>query len=725
MTETPEHLDLASPNLVHQNIEKIAALFPNCVTETANGIKIDFDLLQQELSEQIIEGSKERYRLEWPGKREAIVIANIPTNKTLRPVLEDSVNFDTTENLYIEGDNLEVLKLLQESYLGKVKMIYIDPPYNRGKDFIYKDDFTQNTEDFKAESGFVDEYNQRLVPNPDTSGRYHSDWLTMIYPRLKLARNLLKDNGIIFISIDDKEIQNLRKICDEIFGAKNFMACLIWNSEGNTDNQLEIKINHEYILCYLKDIDYKNKSIGYVIDPNTRSDSNLHEGFVDNNINKNGVANPPDIIELPIGFPSSEEELLYNKKILDDDFFTKTKAEKYISDEVKGKYDIENLSGLPVKIDDMIISDYKLQKPCRIYGGFANRNKLKEFIDNDFKPIDQDGTPISFYININAAVRYRKENVESRNILSVLRNLGTTEKSKTSLKNIGIDFSYPKPTDLISYLAKIGCYDKNSIILDFFSGSASTAHAVMQINMEDGRSRKHIMVQIPETIDEKSEAFKAGYQNICEIGKERIRRAGNKIVEEQKAKLAQLQAKSLVLNKKISVLNNPLFMDDNHEAEALIKEQGELQSQIKELAKRIENLDIGFRVYRLDSSNMKDVYYTPKRYSQETLDLFADNIKEDRSAEDLVAQIMLDWGLSLSMKIEKVQIAHKEVFKVAGDSLFACFDKDIDEGFAREIAKERPLRVVFRDSSFKGDKAKVNVFQLLKQLSPNTEMRVI
>lgn len=719
-----DKLDMTSPDLVSQNIQNIAQLFPNCVTETSNGLAIDFDMLKQELSKDIVEGNKERYRLEWPGKREAIVTANLPINKTLRPAREESVDFDNTENLYIEGDNLEVLKLLQESYLGKIKMIYIDPPYNTGKDFVYKDNFTQDSDEYQEEAGLKDEYNNRLVANPDTSGRYHSDWLTMMYPRLKLARNLLTDDGVIFISINDKEIHNLKKISDEIFGEKNFLSCFIWNSEGNTDNQLEIKINHEYILCYIKDIKLKGFAIGKVIDPNTRDDSNLHQGFVDNNINKNSPANPPDVIELPIGFPSSEKELFYEKKNLDEDFFKITQSEKYISDEIKRIYDIENLSGLPVKMDNVVVSDYKLQEPCKIYGGFANRNKLKEFIENNFEPVMDGDSPIRFYLNANAAVRYKKENVEPRNILSVLRNFGTTEKSKTYLKNLGIYFSYPKPVDLITYLVKIGCYDDRSIVLDFFAGSTSTAEAIFNLNSENKGFHKFIMVQLPEDTPIDSDARKAGYKNICELGKERIRKTGDLIIDNTKKEISnfdnQLKKLSEELNKELQKI-----IKNENRIDSLNQEIETINTKLVSKHNVLNNLDKGFRVYKLDSSNMQDVYYTPNQYEQGQLDLLSDNIKPDRNSDDLVAQIMLDWGLPLSLKIEQTKIANKEVFKVADDALLCCFDEGIDEAFAKKIATLKPLRIVFRDKSFKDDTAKENVKQLLKQLSPDSEMKVI
>lgn len=414
-------------------------------------------------------------------------------------VLEHSYGFDNgvrTEvetnsgNKIIHGDNLEGLKALLPGYEGEIKCIYIDPPYNTGKKgWVYND---------SSNHPKISKWMNTIVGSEDEDLSRHDKWLCMMYPRLQLMRKLLKDDGILFISINDIEVGNLRLICDEIFGRKNFLTQLIWNSEGNTDNQLEIKINHEYILVYLKNVEFKDSAIGRVVDPNTREDSNLWKGVADNNINKNNIANPPEITELPIGFPCVEEELFYEGKKLDDAFFEITRSEKIISDKIKKEYNIENQSGLPIKLDDMIVKDFKLTKPCRIYGGFANRNKLEQFIKNDLKPIDDNGSPMKFYLNRNAAVRYRKENDKPRNILSVLRNFGTTEKMRTELKNQGVNFSYPKPMELIKYLVSFGAEDKNSIILDSYAGSGTTAHAVLKLNNEDDGNRKFIIIQLDE-----------------------------------------------------------------------------------------------------------------------------------------------------------------------------------------------------------------------------------
>lgn len=638
-----DKLDLQSKDITSLNIEKIAALFPNCVTETAEGKKIDFDLLKQELSTEIVEGNKERYRLEWPGKREAIVTANIPTTKTLRPVREDSVDFDATENIYIEGDNLEVLKLLQESYLNKIKMIYIDPPYNTGKDFVYKDNFAKAGEEELLESGQKDEYNQRLVANPETNGRYHSDWLSMMYPRLKLARNLLTEDGVIFISIDEKEGSNLEKLCNEIFGEQNFIGLfpVIMNLKGNQD------------------------AFGF---------AETHEFFAVCTKNKNLFS--------PGLFPIEDEELFKSWK--EDEYGLYKEADNLRATGVNAPREKRPNLFYPIFLNEDTREFY-----------ITDNNQKKSIDDTVILPINPEGEELSWYWGkttfnnskhnlilkktSNGWQFYRKQrpqlgDLPSKKPKSVLyKSDYSTSTSTTQLKELfgAKIFDGPKPVPFIIDLNYI-CNTEDSIILDFFSGSATTAHAVMQLNAEDGGNRKYIMVQLPEATDEKSEAYKAGYKNICEIGKERIRRAAQKIKEETKV-----------------------------------------------------DIDYGFRVYRLDSSNMQDVYYKPQDYNQGTLDLFADNVKEDRTAEDLVTQVMLDWGLPLSLPIERKTISGKEVYAVAGDSLFCCFDDGIDEDFAKEIANEKPLRIVFRDRGFKDDTAKENVKQLLKQLSGGTEMRVI
>ena len=578
-------------------------------------------MLKQELATEIVEGNKERYRLEWPGKREAIVTANIPSYKTLRPVREDSVDFDNTENIYIEGDNLEVLKLLQESYLNKIKMIYIDPPYNTGRDFVYKDNFAKSGEEELFESGQKDEYGQRLQANPETSGRYHSDWLSMMYPRLKLARNLLTEDGVIFISIDDNEVHNLRKICDEIFGEGNFVVDAVWRSKDNSNNDAKkFSIDHNHTLVYARNVEWQPFKI---------KDATKQKHFKNPDNDPNG----PYFDGNPLNSPNYRENLIYELKTPNGNTILPPKnGWRWSKEQMEAK----------IKSGEIRFNDNETNIKRRTY--------LK----------DMEGLPPS-------------------SLLIDLEKTGHNRQAKYELlKLIPEDiFDTPKPTKLIQYLLKLST-SKNDIILDFFSGSATTAHAVMQLNAEDASTgsapgkRKYIMVQLPEATDEKSEAYKAGYKNICEIGKERIRRAAKKIKEETKAEI-----------------------------------------------------DYGFRVYRLDSSNMQDVYYRPQDYNQAQLDLFADNVKEDRSAEDLVAQIMLDWGLELSLPIERKNILGKNVFAVGYDSLFCCFDNDIDEAFAKEIAKEQPLRIVFRDKGFKDDTAKENVKQLLKQLVPKSEMKVI
>lgn len=645
-----DKLDMQSVDFTSLNTEKIAALFPNCVTETHEGKKIDFDLLKQELSADIVEGSKERYRLEWPGKREAIVTANLPTNKTLRPVREDSVDFDNTENLYIEGDNLEVLKLLQESYLGKIKMIYIDPPYNTGKDFVYKDNFSKEGSTELFESGQKNEYNEKLVANPETSGRYHSDWLTMMYPRLKLARNLLTEDGVIFISIDDNEVHNLRKICDEIFGEGNFIDIFSWaKTETPANLSKKSKKVIEYILCY-----QKNK--------NDVKFTGLKKG----SNSSNGLLNQPNSVGI-LKFPAN-----YVRTNIPDGVISKG---MYGTD----SYEVELL-------EDTQVKDKIFNKPVVLKAKFK---WSQDYLDNELSR----GTIINIP-TIRLSPSYEKFEYDAEvppNLINSKVGVGTNENAGTQLiqllgKKV---FDFPKPVSLIKYLMKFND-DGNGIYLDFFSGSGTFAEAVIEYNAEDKNSHKRIFicVQIPEKIEILSgdnEEQKKVKRNaidfltelekplsITELGKERIRRAAKKIKEETGA-----------------------------------------------------DIDYGFRVYRLDSSNMKDVYYKPQDFTPSLLDALEDNVKEDRTAEDLVTQVMLDWGLPLSLKIERKTIAGKEVFAVAGDSLYCCFAEGVDEAFAKEVAKEKPLRIVFRDRGFASDTAKTNVKQLLKQLSPETEMKVL
>lgn len=611
-----EKLKMKSKDLINENIKKIGKLFPNVITEIkdeeGNIVRaIDFELLQQELSDEIIEGNKERYQLTWPGKKEAIVAAGTPIDKTLRPVKKDSLNWETTENLYIEGDNLEVLKLLQESYLNKIKCIYIDPPYNTGNDFIYKDNFTQDKDEYLEESGQVDEEGNRLFQNTEYNGRYHSDWLTMMYSRLKLARNLLSEDGAIFISIDDNEVHNLRKICDEVFGERNFIGKFVKKSKvgGGSDTKFIVK-EHEYCILYAKNI------------------SNTDEMFIEH-----------------------EEEYL----------------KRYKEEDEKGRYFWDTFARPGLK--NPIIYDIEAPDGTIITNGWIRSKErfLREYKDGTIRIIKKNNTDWSVQFKQYLNSRGKKPR-------SMTMKFGGTIEGKNDIGGLfGNDkiYSYPKSTMFIKTLLSI-IEDKNQIILDFFSGSATTAHAVMELNAEDGGNRKYIMVQLPEPTDEKSEAYKAGFENISEIGKERIRRAGKKIKEETNA-----------------------------------------------------DIDYGFRVYKVDSSNMKDVYYRPDQLKQNILEQLESNIKEDRTGLDLLTQVMLEMGLKLSLPIETREIQGKEVHFVAANSLVACFEEDVNEMLIREIAGFRPLKAVFRDSSFSSCPEKINLEEIFKGISPDTIIRVL
>lgn len=632
---------MKSVDLTQKNIEKIAELFPNVITEVRdeNGkLKraVDFDLLKQELSDIVVEGDKERYQLMWPGKKQAILNANTPIDKTLRPVKEDSVDWDNTQNLYIEGDNLEVLKLLQESYLNKIKCIYIDPPYNTGKDFIYKDDFKESTEEYLEESGQVDEEGNRLFQNTESNGRFHSDWLTMMYSRLKIARNLLREDGVIFISIDDNEMSNLRRIADEIFNNSNFIAELVWDL-GTGTQAGHFTRSHEYILVYAKN---KSKL------PNFSGGDGIIEHSA---LKKIGPKNPASTFEFPKG----------------------TRFDAPDGTELTGTWGESEKTTL---ISGRMISDNgRLKENVILEAGWAMKEQMKSWFSGK-ETFDSKGQKvIEFYFNRNGILKYKKER-SVINPSTVIKDVGSTKVGTEMVKNL-LNFSgafiFPKPINLILFLIRLVTRN-GDIILDFFSGSATTAHAVMQLNAEDGGNRKYIMVQLPEPTDENSEAYKAGYKNICEIGKERIRRAAKKIIDETGA-----------------------------------------------------DIDYGFRVFRVDSSNMKDVYYTPDKLGQGDILNLASNIKEDRTSEDLLIQVMLELGLELSLPMETKQIDGKTVHYVAGNSLVACFEEDVSESLIKKIAEDKPLRVVFRDSSFKDDSARINVEELFKMLSPGTEIQVL
>ena len=661
-----DKLKMETPDLTQANIEKLAALFPACVTEARDEdgkLKkaVNFELLRQLLSDVVLEGD-EAYEFTWVGKKAAIVESTRPIRKTLRPCPAESVDWDTTENLYIEGDNLEVLKLLQESYLGKVKMIYIDPPYNTGNDFIYRDDFDMSGEEFSEGIGQIDEETgNRLFRNTDSNGRFHSDWCSMIYSRLMLARNMLTDDGVIFISVDDNEVDNLRKICDEVMGESCFVDCITWNKRVPKNDNKGIGNIHEYILVYVKN-------------------SQSARQFL---MVKDGVNNVFEFIltmkkrRLPI--PEAEKELKqfyakrgYDRGItlycnLDDNYepWGKINMSWPNADTFGPRYDVLHpKTGLPAKVPDR--------------GWRWNEATLSSQVDYEHTVERYDGSFICgnlwFAKDENtqpSSIKYLKDvsRMLLRSIVSLKSDGGIEVEKIFDGKSF---FSYPKPTSLL-YLLIDSIIEKDGIYMDFFSGSATTAHAVMQLNAEDGGYRKFIMVQLPEPCDEKSEAYKAGYPNICEIGKERIRRAAKKIAADNPGK----------------------------------------------------SFDSGFRVFKLDDTNMTDVYYSAGEYDQGMLDHLMSNIKSDRTDLDLLFGCLLEWGLPLSMPYTSEKIEGCTVHTYNDGDLIACFDENIPDSVIKEIAKRQPLRAVFRDSSFADSPSKINVGEIFKMLAPDTRVKVL
>ena len=626
-----DKLRMQSTNGVQENIEKIQSLFPDCVTETIDERtgklvrKVDFEKLQQNLSDVIISEREERYQFTWPDKKKAILLANSPINAALRPCREESVDFDNTQNLYIEGDNLDVLKCLKETYLHKVKMIYIDPPYNTGNDFVYEDDFAESSAEYLANSGQFDEQGNRLVTNTESNGRFHTDWLNMIYPRLKVARDLLTDDGVIFISIDDNEQENLKRVCDEIFGESNFVADFIWEKRLNRENRKEVSSRHDYILCYSKK-NKENERRLYLLPMNDKALSNY-------------------------GNPDNDPRGLWKSDPAHAQAGHGTKSQFYTLIAPNGKRH-ELPSGRCWLYTEPVMQ--KAIEDNRIWFG-----------------ADGNGVPrIKTYLNA-------KERGLTPETMLFASEVSTNEKAKNDLKSLfdGVAvFETPKPMELILHFLRLASKD-GDIILDFFSGSSAAAHAVMQLNAEDGGNRKFIMVQLPELTDENSEAYKAGYKTICEIGKERIRRAGRKIKED-----------------------SPLTTQD---------------------------LDTGFRVLKLDSSNMKEVYYTPAKIVQGELFEQVDNVKSDRTAEDLLFQVMLELGATLDSKIATEVVAGKTIYNVAEGYLVACFDKDVTDEVVTTIAKMHPLYAVLRDTSMANDSTATNFEQLFKTYSPDTVTKIL
>ncbi len=669
-----EKLDMTTPNITDENVARIAELFPNVVTEgrDENGKLthvIDFDALKQELSDSIVEGPQERYRLDWPGKREAMLAANTPITKTLRPVREESVDFDTTKNLFIEGDNLDALKLLQETYLGKVKMIYIDPPYNTGKDFIYKDNFTGDKQDYLEDSGQVDEEGGKLVANPESNGRYHSDWLTMMYPRLKLARNLLRDDGIIFISIGNQEFTNLRKSCDAIFGRDNFVECITWNKRI-PKNDKGVGNIHDFVLVYTKSTEIR----------------------VELRMRKDGLDEVYDLLSKSKRKNKSQKETeaeikkLYKKRNFDRGItlYNSVNSKYELWGKINMSWPNSDTNGPryavlhPKTLKEVKIPDRGWRWKKETFdqaAGLTNGHytSIEELHDGSYIcgkiwfAADENTQPssITFLDDVNYFLL--------RSILSFKSDGGVELERYFDGKSF---FSNPKPTKLMKALISSVNMSDNDIVLDFYAGSSTSADAVLRCSSEDGVKRCFIMVQLPQKTAPTSEAFKSGYEDISKLSMERIRRAGNEILDE-----------------------NP---------------------------DQIGKLDVGFRVLKIDNSNMNDVYYTPGELEQGSLLDAVDHIKPDRTAEDLLFQVMLDWGVDLSLPIVREEIGDKTVFWVGEDDLAACFDLNISEDVVKVMAERKPLRAVFRDDGFGSDDMKINAGQLFAQMTDgHTDMKVI
>ena len=635
-----EHLSMQTTNIVDENIKRIGELFPNCLTERLNEegkpeVAIDFDQLRQELSKDIVEGPEERYQFTWPDKRNAIRLANAPTTDTLRPCREESVDFDNTQNLYIEGDNLQVLKLLRENYLGKVKMIYIDPPYNTGKDFVYNDNFDQDKQEYVHNSGQYDEEGYQMVTNTESNGRFHTDWLNMIYPRLKVAKDLLSEDGVIFINIGIEEIENLTKICKIIFGEDNYLTTISRLMKSGGNNGDFFSPNIDYILVFAK---HRQSTRQFKCDMSDDLIANVYNKIETEGERKGERYRTMGLYQASLTLERSANARYYIKC---------PDGTKCIPPEGKR---------------------WRVIEP-------SYKNMLLEgnilFVKTSNSPLlDEGGKQSEWNVYTKIWLKDRQEEGQTpTNFIGKFEN----RHSAKELLSLDIPFDFPKPVGLIKYLLYILRQDDDACILDFFSGSATTAHAVMQLNAEDSGRRKFIMVQLPEATDEKSEAYKAGFKNICEIGKERIRRAGEKIKEE-----------------------SPLTTQD---------------------------LDTGFRVLKLDSSNMQDVYYTPSEFNEQKL--FDDNIKPDRTEEDLLFHTMIELGIELSAKIEKRSIAGKTVWSVSDGYLMACFDEDVNETTITEIARQHPYYFVMRDSSLANDQVADNFEQIWEEYSKDTVRRII
>jgi adenine-specific DNA-methyltransferase len=699
-----EKLKCHTPDFTAENIQNLAALFPNCLVEAKDAQgkptkAIDFDQLRQELSTSAVDGPRERYHLDWPGKREALLAANAPIAKTLRPCREDSVNFDTTKHLFIEGDNLEALKLLQETYLGKVRFIYIDPPYNTGSDLVYQDNFQRDTGSYLMESNQRDEEGNRLAVNSESNGRFHSDWLKMFYSRLKLASNLLRDDGVILISIDDHELCNARKVCDEIFGESNFIACMVWEKGRKNDAKL-VSVGHEYILMFAKSLAYlrESKTVWREEKPGARE---IWEKYLElqNQNREDTTAIESGLTAWFSSLPKTHPSKKWSRyKRVDANGPWR---DRDISWPGGGgpRYDvIHPRTGQPCKVPErgwIYASAGEMQRQIKL--------GLVEFREDHTEPPFRKAhiRPIPAEIEVETETDDDESNESDEEFASQVRGSYFYKQSQVSVKFLrGLlgakAFNNPKDhfelAKLIDYTTSS---DPNAVILDFFGGSSSTGHAVMHLNQSDGGKRRFVLVQVPEPLDPSKKEQKAAAKfcddigkprTIAEIAKERLRRAGAKLDTEHRAKKEFLQPE-------------------------LLK------------APAVPSLDIGFRALKIDTSNMKDVYYAPDAVKQSDLVAHADNIKEDRTPEDLLFQVLVDWGVDLALPIAKETIAEKTVFFVDGNALAACFDASISEELVKELAKRKPLRAVFRDNSYGSDSVKINVEQIFKLLSPTTEIK--
>jgi adenine-specific DNA-methyltransferase len=689
-----DKLKMHSPDLTADNIAKLAELFPNCVTEARDAkgeLKktIDFDLLRQELSSSIVDGPQERYQINWPGKREALLTANAPIAKTLRPCREESVDFDTTQNLFIEGDNLDALKLLQETYLNKVKMIYIDPPYNTGSDLVYKDEFKTGTADYLAVSNQSDDKGNRMVANTESNGRFHSDWLSIMYRLLKLARNLLKDDGVILMSIDDHEMDNLKKLGDEVFGEANFIANLVWEKGRKNDAKL-FSVGHEYILVFAKSLDVlrTQKTLWREEKPGARE---IWEKYVELR-----TMHGDNEVFIESGLQAWFSALPKNHP--------SKKWSRYKRVDANGPWrdrDISWPGGGGPRYD---VIHPRTGKPCKVpeSGWRFEENAMKlqvklglvEFREDDSQPPFRKAhiRPIPAEIEVEVDIDDVEDDEDEEQFATQVRGSYFYKQSQVAVKFLrGLlgakAFNNPKDHfELARLISYVTANDSDAVVMDFFAGSASTGHAVFEVNQTDGGKRRFVLVQIPEALDadKKEQKNSAKFcdllgkpRTIAEISKERIRRAGIKIKQDNADKID------------------------------------------------IAKLDIGFRVLKIDSSNMKEVYYTPDAVTQEALPGLVDNIRADRSPEDLLFQVLLDWGVDLALPISQQTIAGKTVFFVDGNALAACFETGIDEDFVKQLATHKPLRVVFRDAGFVSDSVKINVEQVFKLLSPATEIKTL